>query len=279
MSYARYHLIQVVRDHSAPQPETVGLLVDDGSQVELRIIGSGLPDPWGPGDFQAGFIRYALPDLAGQEWIFENWILWFQQVTAAFGENPAKNLRLLERLERRGESVIASAQGEILVAEGESLAEIADRLFSDWVLQRPAIRRARFLGAVHDLLLISEAATIKGFMEDMEVVLPADSGQSEQFIHFPYFWESGRHGRFALKLVSFAAEPREVSAAVAEAANTFDLAIQKSVLSARNCLLLHDSPPADLAHYLDHLGRRSSLINIDDRRQAAAQLRNLFLRS
>ncbi len=272
MISARYNVLQLVLDHGSPEPVTIGVVAYAEGMAELRLIGLRT-DREG---FSRGMFRYALPDLAGVEWIYEQWIERLQRLSARFSDSAEENIRLLRNLESRGESIIASVEGEVSIPDLESLPVIATSLFGELVMNRPAMRRAEFFGLVDNLISDSELRWFDGFTEDAEIELLNDDRMPQQLLYFPYLWDSKSLGRrFVAKLLWFGGLPRDVSAAVADAATAFELARRRELVGHGSCILIHSSPTEEQQRYLDIFHRSATTIDVDST-SAADELRLVF---
>ncbi len=275
MSYAHYHLIQIVLDHGLPEPKSIGVLVHQYGHAELRMIGS-LQGRTPYDDIDRWLIHFAVPEVANHEWVFEQWVDWFRRIAAEFETNRKVCLTFLRRLKARGEPVIASIEGDEVIDTGETLADVADRLFDEVVGRKPAFKRARFHAKVREKLGMSELHAFDGFNENAEIEVLGPDGNVSCLLHFPHFWDSQRSGRLAVKLISFDASPEEISAAVADTSNTFDAAVRQGDLPADRCIVLHDQPGTSNAAYVSLLGARFRLIDVtsDD---ASAEFRAILI--
>lgn len=272
MISARYHALQLVLDHGSPEPVTIGLIAHAEGRAELRLIGLRT-DRSG---FSQGMLRHALPDLAGAEWIYEQWVERLQRLAGRFSDHRDENLRLLRQLESRGESIIASVEGEVPIPDLDSLPAIASSLFDEMVLNRPSMRRAAFFGQVDSLLTDSELRWFDGFQEDAEVEFLDSDGIPQQILYFPYVWDAKTVGRrFVAKLLWFGGSPQEISSAAADATAAFELARRHAFIGNGSCVLLHSSPTADQQRYLDIFNRSATTIAVDTP-SAADELRFVF---
>lgn len=275
MISARYHALQLVLDHGSPEPVTIGLIAYAEGRAELRLIGLRTDRS----EFSRGMFRHALPDLAGVEWIYEQWAERLQRLSARFWDRAEENIRLLRNLESRGESIIASVEGEVQIPDLESLSEIATTLFGEMVMNRPAMRRAEFFGQVDNLISDSELRWFDGFTEDAEIELLNDDRMPQQLLYFPYLWDSKSLGcRFVAKLLWFSGSPQDVSAAVADAAAAFELARRREFLRHGNCILIHSLPTEEQHRYLN-IFQRSAVTIAADSPRAADELRLVFFGS
>lgn len=275
MISARYNVLQLVLDHGSPEPVTIGVVAYAEGNAELRLIGLRT-DRAG---FSRGMFRYALPDLAGVEWIYEQWIDRLQRLSARFSDRAEENIRLLRNLESRGESIIASVEGEVSIPDLESLPGIATSLFGELVMNRPAMRRAEFFGLVDNLISDSELRWFDGFTEDAEIELLNDDWMPRQLLYFPYLWDSKSLGRrFAAKLLWFGGIPQDVSASVADAAAAFEIVRQREFLGHGRCILIHSAPTEDQQRYLDIFRSSAATIAVDSP-SAADELRLIFFGS
>ncbi len=272
MIIARYIAIQLVLDHGCPEPVTVGVIAYVGEHAELRLI--GLRE--NSGKFSRGMYRHALPDLAEAGWIYEQWIDRLQRVAARFASRPEESLATLLRPESRGESIIASATGETRIQSIDGLPEIANSLFNELVLAKPAMRRAAFLGDVDNLLVDSELRWFDGYREDAEVEFLNDDGYPVQILYFPHLWDSKiLNRRLVVKVLWFGGSAQEISASVADAANAFEVGMRREFVGPSGCIVLHSTPTSDQDRYLNVFRRSATTINIESL-SAADDLRLVF---
>lgn len=284
MSYARFHLIQVVLDHGLPDPIPVGVLVYRDNKAAVRMVGAtGMGDAmsfW----TNAEMIRCALPELDSGDWVYENWVDWFDHLVRNFPSDQASCLRELGDLELRCESVIATINGKMEMVGSDTVKDVADHLFDEIIGSKSAFRRARFLSAAKNAVFQSELPSMGGYSQNAEVEVLGADGTPTTLLFFPHFWDFPLQGavqgipqgRMAIKLLSFDLPPEEVSASVADASLAFDTAVRERVLTKERCIILHDTPDATQAHYLTLLGGRFKLIDISQE-HADFELRSVII--
>ena len=267
MKNVRYKAIQIIRNHDCPEPVTVGVFVYFDNEVELRMLGVN------EGGLNLSEFRLAFPDLANSDWIYEQWVEWFQLKTARFKWRRAKTLQKFEQLESRGEPVIASISGEAPISDDVPIPTAANQLFDDLVMNSPAMRKARFFASVERLLETANLGAFDRVEKDTEVELLAPNGAVRQLIFFPHLWESSARGRFACKVLWADGSPQQISAVVSDATNAFEVAQRFGFLSKHHCFVFVAGELP--ARYTDIVSTIATVIHIDAP-TAKATLQTIF---
>ena len=272
MKFANYNAIQVVRNHDCPEPVTIGVLVHCDKDAELRLIGALDSKQRGKGEF-----GHAFTDLVDADLIYWQWSEWFKRQAKEMQVDPDTAIQKLVRLQERGETIIASVTGQLPVDDSDTLSKVADELFDELVMVNPVMQKAKFLAAIDQFLIRTEIRSFDGLIEDAEVELLGENGETKQLVNFPLLWDSETRGRFAGMLISANESPRQISVAVANVMTNFGMAQQYQFTSQENCFVLVDAKLSEF--YENLLNTIANIVYINDEITSIRQVRNIFFKS
>lgn len=263
-----YRLIQFQRDALFPAPVTIGVIAWTGNDVRLRLLGLNQD---GKAVRPGTLIRAFRLETGVRDTAYE-WLCRFVEVQRQRdGVNLENVISELDRFDGAS-PFICTEEGEV-DADATEFQTVVDDLYHRAVLSNDEIRKASIEDQIELLIERSEAFPDKeSLTTDAEIELLPKGKLGHGLLSFLWFYDVEPR-RVGVKVLDFRQDAVSVGRQVAEAINSFEVAINRKLLEPRGCILFHDESAKEYSQYLRWIQSTATTIDINSD-DAATLLKN-----
>ena len=267
-----YRLIQFSAHPVHSSPVNVGVLVWDGHEAHLKMLGIDGDASFRPHIYRHLALTQSVADEALQEWS-----AWFHALIGDPRRLDEEGQRDLDRLAECGSPFSCANHGRIDCAH-EELSLIAEDFFQKCVLSNPAVRSLVLQDRLSQILVEAGFEGLADTIADAEVELVPKKGLGLGLLYFPWFYQGG-NVKAAIKLVDFDADAVSVVQQVADAMGAFETAISRKVLSTEECVVVVSGDATEFHQYVKWLQNRAIVLDVADRPGAISFFKQLLAKN
>ncbi|MFN7928935.1 MAG: hypothetical protein U0Y68_13500 [Blastocatellia bacterium] len=254
-----YRLIQLIPNLLRNEGRNVAVIAHDGKSAYFRAIGARANSS----EVDLAIYR-AIPGVPKQaDWVYEEWIDWFNDLVSAEGQEAETLFQMLDELETQGKNFVVRGSGVVPnVEEGKSLRHL-EEIFQTHVQEPSKPRKQDFQEQVSLLLQAATISQQPGFQENVEVEIMKD-GKKLISLDFPYFLEGEKSFGFKTVKMRHNSETNLI-AQVNDAYLTFERAMDLGFLKGSQCIVLSERPTEDRAKFADRLSDIARVVDVNDK--------------